>query len=417
MIAEIICIGDELLTGATVNSNAAFIGEQLTRAGIDVGWVTSVGDRANRMNETLAKAVIRAKLLFITGGLGPTHDDITRPVIADFFGRPLIFNADQFEKLKKFFQARKRPLPASNRVQAEIPEGAVLLDNPLGTAPGFYIHEKINNRSIHCFVMPGVPAEMQKMLTESVLPVLKKARFNRLFLSKTIHTIGIAESALNQKLRGYRKQFPRIRLASLPNPQGVSLRITLSSANTKNASVSFQEACQFIRMTAGRFVYGEDEDTLESVVGELLIRKKLKIAVAESCTGGLIAHRLTNIPGSSAYFPLGLVTYSNRSKIDLLSVPKSTIERYGAVSAETVMAMAEGVRMRSRADVGLAVTGIAGPTGGTDDKPVGLTFIGYADESQSLTERYHFGNDRLLNKVRSAGYAVDLVRRILQDST
>jgi nicotinamide-nucleotide amidase len=417
MIAEIICIGDELLTGATVNSNAAFIGEQLTRAGIDVGWVTAVGDRADRMIETLEKAVMRARLLFITGGLGPTHDDITKTVIADFFRRSLIFHADIYEKLEKFFQARKWPVPSSNRIQAEIPEGAVILDNPLGTAPGFYIHDKIKNRSVHCFVMPGVPSEMQKMLTENVLPVLKKARFNRLFLSKTIHTIGIGESVLNQKLRGFRKQFPRIRLASLPNPQGVSLRISLYSVKEPRASASFEEAILFIRRIAGRFVYGEDEETLESVVGGLLTRKKLKISVAESCTGGLISHRLTNIPGSSAYFVQGLVTYSNLSKIDLLFVPKSTIEKYGAVSAETAMAMAEGVRRRSRADVGLAVTGIAGPDGGTNDKPVGLTFIGYADESQSLTERYHFGKDRLLNKMRSAGYAVDLVRRILQDST
>ena len=417
MIAEIICVGDELLSGATLNTNAAFIGEQLTFAGIDVGWVTCVGDRSARLTGTLKKAVTRARLLFITGGLGPTHDDITKTVLAEFFGRPLIFRADLYEKLEKFFQARKRTLPSSNRVQAEIPEGAVILDNPVGTAPGFYIHEKIKNRSVHCFVMPGVPSEMQKMLMESVMPVLKKARFNRLFLSKTIHTIGIAESALSQKLRGFRKQFPRIRLASLPNPQGVSLRISLNSVRTANASVSFEEAGRFIRMTAGRFMYGEDDETLESVVGALLARKGLKIAVAESCTGGLISHRLTNIPGSSAYFVQGLVTYSNRSKMDLLFVPKSTIEKYGAVSAETAMAMAEGVRRRSRADVGLAVTGIAGPGGGTEDKPVGLTFIGYADESQSLTERYHFWSDRLLNKMRSAGYAVDLVRRILQDST
>lgn len=417
MIAEIICVGDELLSGATVNTNAAFIGEQLTFTGIDVGWVTCVGDRSDRLTGTLKKAVRRARLLFITGGLGPTHDDITKTVVAEFFGRPLIFRADLYEKLEKFFQARKRSLPSSNRVQAEIPEGAVILDNPAGTAPGFYIHDKIKNRSVHCFVMPGVPTEMKKMLTESVMPVLKKSRFNRLFLSKTIHTIGIAESALNQKLRGFRKQFPHIRLASLPSPQGVSLRISLNSAKTAEASISFQEAGRVIRKTAGRFVYGEDDETLESVVGGLLIRKGLKIAVAESCTGGLISHRLTNIPGSSAYFVQGLVTYSNRSKMDLLFVPKSTIEKYGAVSAETAMAMAEGVRRRSRADVGLAVTGIAGPGGGTEDKPVGLTFIGYADESQSLTERYHFWNDRLLNKMRSAGYAVDLVRRILQDST
>ncbi|MFC1569222.1 competence/damage-inducible protein A [bacterium] len=412
MIAEIISIGDELLTGSTVNTNASFIGKELTQNGMEVGWISTVGDQTDRILSTLALAVSRADVIILTGGLGPTHDDITRQVISQYFNLPLVFQPEIYQKLETYFHSRGRVLSPLNRVQAEIPQGAEVLENRIGTASGFYLCIK----KMHVFVLPGVPMEMRKMMQESVLRRLLHLFPGNVHLTKTLNTIGISESTLNEKFKSFDNQFPNVQLASLPNQRGVSLRLSIIVSERISDESLFQQAIEFTREAAGRYLYGEDDDTLEAVVGRLLLKRNWSIAVAESCTGGLISHLLTNIPGSSSYFERGYVTYSNQSKIDLLQVPESIIQKHGAVSSETALAMAEGILKVSNVDVGLSITGIAGPTGGTREKPVGLVYIGYADKNQTAVEKYIFTQDRMMNKTRSAGYALDFARRMLQDS-
>ncbi|MBN2103984.1 competence/damage-inducible protein A [bacterium] len=413
MIAEIISIGDELLNGITVNTNASFIGQQLTCAGIEVSWIETVGDDVDRLRDTLMHASKRVNIIIITGGLGPTHDDITKKVVADFFKQPLVFQPVIYQRLEAFFKSRGRTMSPLNRSQAEIPRGAEILENRLGTAPGFYL---LKNR-VHIFVLPGVPGEMQRMMQTSVLPKLKHIGLPGIHFLKTLHTIGISESSLNEAFITFKDMFPGVRLASLPNAQGVSLRLSMNASEKSGGKPIFKRAVEFTREAAGQYLYGEDEDTIESVVGNLLLKHNYSIAVAESCTGGLIGHRLTNISGSSQYFQCGVVTYSDWVKIDLLKVPESVIRKYGAVSKKTAIAMAKGVIHLSGADAGLSVTGIAGPTGGSKGKPVGLVYIGYIDKYHHTVEKFIFSQDRILNKMRFSGYALDLVRRMLQDST
>lgn len=411
MRAEIITIGDELLAGFTMNTNAAYISELLVQLGIEVHWISVVGDYKARLHDALNISMKRVDIILLTGGLGPTHDDITKKVVADYFDKPLIFHSEIYKRLEEYFKSRSRKLSPLNRVQAEIPEGAVVMENEIGTAPGFFISEQ----GKYIFVMPGVPAEMRRMMQASVIPHLQYLGMCKKTLTKTIHTIGISESTLNEKFQSFHEMFPDVLLASLPNQQGVSLRLTMIVPEKESQNTLFEAAVDFVRQAAGKYKFGEDEDTLESVVGHLLLERKWKIAVAESCTGGLIAHRLTNIPGSSAFFDRGVIVYSNQSKIDLLGVPEHVLEPYGAVSAETAEAMAKGVRLISGSDIGLSITGIAGPSGGTTEKPVGLVFLGYTDKDRSITEKYIFSHDREMNKIRSAGYALELVRKMLQD--
>lgn len=412
MIAEIISVGDELLIGATVNTNAAFMGQKLTEQGVEVRWISTVGDDSDRLFSALDTAVKRADVILLTGGLGPTHDDMTRNEVARFFRRPLVFQPDIYRQLEHYFHSRKWVLSPLNRKQAEIPRDAEVLRNSVGTAPGFYL----KTDRVHCFVLPGVPREMKKMMTESVLPRLIQFLPETGYLSKSLHTIGISESVLNEKFKSFGSDFPEVQLASLPNSEGVSLRLSVMT-NEDSLKNRFHQALRFSREAAGRHIYGEDEERLETVVGQLLLKRKQTIAVAESCTGGLISHRLTNIPGSSAYFERAVVSYSNRSKMELLQVPESVLQEHGAVSAETALAMAEGILSLSKADIGLSVTGIAGPDGGSKEKPVGLVYIGYASREQKDVRRFIFSKDRLMNKARTAAYALNMVRLMLQDST
>ena len=413
MIAEIISIGDELLNGMTVNTNASYIGQELTGEGIEVRWIDTVGDHQDRLQDAIFEASRRADIIILTGGLGPTHDDITKKVVAGFFKKSLVFQPEIYQRLKAYFQSRGRTFSPLNRVQAEIPDGAEILKNPLGSAPGFYLSKDHN----HFFVMPGVPVEMQAMMQSSVLPKLRQIGSSRSHYSKNLHTIGISESTLNEAFISFGDRFPGVRLASLPNAQGVTLRLSMNISGEAGVEAIFKKAVGFARNATGRYLFGEDEDTIESVVGSLLLKRKWSLAVAESCTGGLICHRLTNISGSSRYFKQGFVTYSNQAKIELLNVSESVIRKYGAVSEKTAIAMAESVIRLSGADAGLSVTGIAGPSGGSKDKPVGLVYIGYADRNHHTVEKFIFYHDRLINKTRFSGYALDLVRRMLQDNT
>lgn len=297
-------------------------------------------------------------------------------------------------------------MPPSNVDQAMVPEGVDALENRWGTAPGLHLEEA----GKHIFLLPGVPREMKGLLEHSVLPVLKRAGSRRPIIQRTLRTTGISESALYERL----KDLPGMDyLAFLPGLVGVDLHITVQGDEEVAVRKQVQTLGAEIRKRVGGFLYGEGEEGIEAVVGEMLMEKSWRIAVAESCTGGLIAHRITDVPGSSDYFERGIVAYSNRAKVELLGVSEDLIAAHGAVSAPVAEAMALGVRVRSKVDIGLSVTGIAGPTGGSEEKPVGLVFMGVSTAADTFSKRFQFGSERWVNKQRTAQAGLDLVRRVL----
>lgn len=411
MHAEIISVGDELLTGLVVNTNASFIGEALTLSGHEVKWVTSVGDDSADLEKAFKQAYSRSRLIVVTGGLGPTHDDITKKAAADFFQSKLILRKDILDTIEDLFRRRGREMPRTNETQAWVPEKAEILPNEKGTAPGLLFREK--DRLF--FILPGVPSEAEYMMRNSVLPRLRTSSDARVFRSRMLKTTGIAESALSEKFGDFANRFPEIKLAYLPRVSGVALRLVIFGTDVSKCERLIEEGDAFIRSMIGEYVYGKDGDTLERVLADLLLSKKRTISTAESCTGGLVADKLTNIPGSSDYFERGVVAYSNASKIQILGVPEEIICQFGAVSAETAKAMAEGIRKTSGTDIGLSTTGIAGPSGGTEKKPVGLVHIGYSDARQTVSEGHVFFKDRLWNKERFAYAAMDLARKKIVD--
>ncbi len=404
MKAEVVTIGNEILSGDTVDTNSAFIGQKLTELGIQVEWITSVGDRREDIGQAFEAALGRVDLVIVTGGLGPTHDDVTKKVFVILFQKRLVLNEQILEQVRIRFRKRGIVMPQINVEQAMVPEGVKLLENRSGTAPGFHL-ERQNK---HIFLLPGVPKEMRQMLEGGVLPVVKELARGEEICRLTLRTTGISESSLFEKLKGLKEMAS---IAFLPGYSGVDIRITIRDSR---AGERVQTAAQQIRQLAGDFVYGTEKETLEEVVGCQLRKSVLKLAVAESCTGGLIAHRLTNIPGSSDYFERGVVTYSNESKIQLLGISAETIRRYGAVSAQTAEAMAAGVRKLSGTDIGLSITGIAGPTGATPTKPVGLVYIGLSTREDRVSRKLQFGDDRLVNKERMSQAALEMLWRKLK---
>ena len=406
MNAEVITIGNEILSGRIVDSNSAFIGTRLSGIGAPLEWITSVGDDRDRIAQAFEQALARADVIIVTGGLGPTHDDMTKHVFAEWFGRELALNEKVLEQVRARFAHRGIEMSSSNVDQAMVPEGVDALENRWGTAPGLHLEEA----GKHVFLLPGVPREMKGILEQSVLPILKRSGFGRPILEHTLRTTGISESALYERLR----DLPRMEcLAFLPGLGGVDIHITVQGDEKRVVQEQVVGMAAEIRERVGEFLYGEGDQTIQTVVGEMLMAKGWRIAVAESCTGGLIAHRITDVAGSSHYFERGIVAYSNRAKVELLGVPEDLIAAHGAVSAPVAEAMASGVRMRSNVDISLSVTGIAGPAGGTEEKPVGLVFVGVSTVGATFSKRFQFGNERWVNKQRTAQAGLDLVRRVL----
>ncbi|HEX9935448.1 MAG TPA: competence/damage-inducible protein A, partial [bacterium] len=379
MDAEIISVGDELLTGLTVNTNAAVIGEALVYSGHPVRWITTVGDDEADLIRAFEQAFTRSRLVVMTGGIGPTHDDITKKTAARFFESDLVFRKDILERLQAFFQRRGRTMSSSNASQAWVPEKAELLDNDAGTAPGFLFRRG----NALCFILPGVPAEAERMMRGEVLPRLMAADPGQTFRSRLLRTVGIPESELYDRIFDFPERFPQIKLAFLPQPSGLTLRLVAWGRNAADCDSLIESGERFIREKAGEWIYGVDGDTLEKAVAERLLAQGKILSVAESCTGGLVANKLTNISGSSTFFERGVVAYSNASKVQLLGVSMDRLSRFGAVSAETAAAMAEGIRRTSESDIGLSTTGIAGPGGGSDQRPVGLLYVGYSDAGRT----------------------------------
>ncbi|MBN2201495.1 competence/damage-inducible protein A [bacterium] len=407
--AEIITIGSEILTGLTVNTNAAFIGERLTSVGVDVRAVAAVDDNESDIRKAVDTALERAGLVVCTGGLGPTKDDVTKKAVAACFGRRLVLLPEAMERIEAAFRAMGRDMAPANRLQALIPEGAEPVPNRVGQAPGFILSR--GGREL--IVLPGVPSEMRAMMDETVVPRLKAAAGTASAVL-ALRTSGLPESDVGRKLEDFPSLFPDVRVGFYPDSTGVTVRLMTFGSSAEACENRVRRAGETAADRLGRAVYGTGSDSLESVIRRVLTESGRTLAVAESCTGGLISHRITNVPGSSAYFLRGIVAYHNDAKTGLLGVPKSLVEKHGAVSAECAAAMAEGVRSSAGTDFGLSATGIAGPSGGSAEKPVGLVFIGCADASGTVTEKHRFLRDRLWNKERSATAALDLLRRRLR---
>ncbi len=410
MKAHIITIGDEILIGQTLNTNAAFIGEKLTGLQIKISSTSVVPDEEETVIEEFNNASSNSDLIIVTGGLGPTHDDVTRKCAVKYFNTELIENDEVLGDIKKYFEARGRVLTDTNRGQALVPKIAAVIRNSRGTAPGYWIEK---NKKIFVF-MPGVPYEMKMMMENFVIPRLEENIKRKTFtVIDNLLSTGIPESMLFDRLGNIEELLQGAKMAFLPSQFGVKMRITVESETEDLAKNKISEIEQKIRAKVGRFIFGKNDDTLEGVIAKMMIDRGLKLSVAESCTGGLILNRLTNINGSSKFLERGVVAYSNAAKVELLHVSEDTIQKYGAVSLEVARQLAEGVKAISGSDIGLAVTGIMGPTGGNENKPVGLVYIGICDSNICSAKEFRFGDDRLLNKDRTSQAALDMLRRLL----
>ncbi|MDP3024357.1 MAG: competence/damage-inducible protein A [candidate division Zixibacteria bacterium] len=410
MKAEIITIGDEIIHGEILDSNSAYIGDKLSSLGIEIAFRTSVGDDLKRIIEAIKLAVERADLVIATGGLGPTNDDLTKKGIVKAFKRNLVFHEDILKKVEEGFRRRGIEMPKINQNQALLPQGAKALPNQYGSAPGIFIQE--GKRFF--FALPGVPLEMKTILENEILPFLKTRSSRKVVLQKVLRTTGIVESAIYEKLDSVLKAKSPVKLGFLPSFSGVDIKLRITSESEDLARKDISEIEQKIREILNENIYGMDKESLEEVVGRLLSDKKKTISVAESCTGGLIGAKFTSISGSSNYFMDGVISYSNQSKMEFLKIPREIIEKYGAVSEEVAILMAEGIRKVSNTDYGVSATGIAGPTGGTEEKPVGLVYIGFAHENDSYARKFIFGGDRQTIRERTAQAALNLVRLFIE---
>ena len=407
MTAEIITIGDELLIGQVINTNEAFMAEELNKLGIPVHRMTTVHDAHDDILRALQEAWTRSDLVMATGGLGPTHDDVTKHAVCTFFDTDMVSDQRVRQRIDSFLKARRREWTPAAEEQTMVPRTATVFLNPAGTAPGLGL-EKEGKILV---ILPGVPYEMREIMLESIVPYMAKRTTLPPIIHRTLRTTGIPESALARQIGPLDETMKGATLAFLPSPRGVRLRITIQHDNPMLAEKRAQAIEEELRSRIGKYIYGRDEEELQDVVGRLLAERGLTIATAESCTGGLIANWLTHVSGSSAYFERGVVAYSNQSKVDLLGVPDTLIAAHGAVSREVAEAMARGIREAANTDIGLSTTGIAGPTGGTADKPVGLVWIGFCDGSETLALEFHFGDERIRTKERASQAALEIVRR------
>lgn len=411
MRAVILTIGDELLIGQVLNSNAAWLGEQLGLTGIDLLRTVTVGDELDVLESELAHAVADADLVITTGGLGPTHDDVTRDALAAYYGVELRVDETVLEAIQRRFENRGRRMPESNRTQAMVPEGFVALPNPAGTAPGLW-HEDQHGRMLA--VLPGVPHEMKQLFLNEVQPRVLKHSNLRIIEHRTLRTAGIGESRLQERIGDLSDILsPALRLAFLPSTSGVRLRMSGFGDTRDEVRTKLELLEKRLRDRIQKYIYGTNDESIEEVVGRMLSERRLTIAVAESCTGGHVAHQITNVSGSSSYLVGGVVAYSNKIKTDFLGVDAAILDKEGAVSSEVAGQMAAGVRERLGADIGISTTGIAGPTGGTPEKPVGTVWIGYADRDETETKLLRLVEERLLNKELTTTALLDHVRRKL----
>ena len=374
MNAEVITVGTELLLGQIIDTNAVYLSKKLAEIGVNLYYKTTVGDNKGRLKGALSIAKDRADLIIVTGGLGPTVDDITREAFAEFAGKKLVLDEGSLKKIQIMFSAWSKKMPEVNKVQAYFPENAYVIENKNGTAPGFIMEDE----SKFYAVMPGVPMEMHPMMEKVVIPRLleKTGNLHKVIKYTTLKAVGLGESLINQKIEDLFKASANPSIALLAHQAEVDIRITAKADSEEQAYSMIKPLKKDIYERVGPNIFGEDEDTLESKAGELLLEKKMKISTAESCTAGLLASRLTNVAGSSGFFEGGVNTYSNESKIKILGVEDGIIEKNGAVSEECARDMAKKCAEKFGTDIAVSVTGIAGPAGGSENKPVGLVYTG-----------------------------------------
>jgi len=405
--AAVVTIGDELLIGQVVNTNAAWIGAELTNLGIRVTLNMTIGDEREEILEALETVLSKTDVVILTGGLGPTHDDVTKACVADYFKAALIQDDAILAEVKSRFERRNMVMPPSNVGQALVPEGFEAILNSAGSAPALIRQEKGSLLA----VLPGVPHEMKLFMTGTVLPRIQKMGGLDVRCQKTLLVTGIGESSLQQHLDGLGDMLDEHRtLAFLPNLQSLRLRMTTTG---EGAEERLAELEGWIRARASKWIYAEGDTSLEEVVGHLLKQKGLTLAVAESCTGGFVSHTITNVPGSSDYMLGGVVSYSNEAKQEIIGVNSSTIQLHGAVSKETAMEMAEGVRRALGASIGISTTGIMGPGGGTPEKPVGTVWLGISTQEKTIAVLQKLGSERTRNKQRAVTAILNLLRRTI----
>ena len=406
--AQILTIGDEILIGQITDTNSAFISQRLNEAGIHVTKKVSVADKEDEIIKALDESLQNSDVVLITGGLGPTKDDVTKTTLCKYFGVQLRFDEASFKNIEALFSARGREVTLQDRKQAEVPENCMVIPNPVGTAPGMWFEK---NGSV-LVSMPGVPREMTAMMDERVIPQLKEKFKTPFIFHKNILTQGIGESMLATLIEEWENDLPsEIKLAYLPSVGQVRLRLSSTGANKDTVIQNVNTRVETLKKIAGKFIYGYDDDTFEKIIGNLLRQKNKTMCTAESCTGGYIAHKITSVPGSSDYFKGSVIAYANGIKETILNIPAELIAKHGAVSEEVVKQMAENALNVLDADYSVACSGIAGPGGGTDEKPVGTVWIAVASSAGTKTKLLKLGKGRMKVIEETSLNALNLLRK------
>ncbi len=407
ILAELLTIGDEILYGQIVDTNSQWMSVELDKVGIKVIRKTTVGDVESEILTAFAEAENRADIILITGGLGPTSDDLTKPLLAKYFNCELKLHEEALAEVTAFFKSRGRELTETNKQQAFLPVCCTKITNAIGTAPGMWFEKK----GKVFMSMPGVPHEMKKMMAEQVIPKLKEKFKPPVIVHKVIRTVGIGESMLADKIESWEKSLPtHIKLAYLPSIGEVKLRLTGMGSSEAALKEEIEGLSQKLLPFAGDYIYGYGEEPLEVAIGKLLREKNLTISIAESCTGGYLSHLVTSVPGSSQYFIGSMVPYDYQIKMRQLGVRPEVLEQYGAVSEPTIKEMANIVRAKFNTDIGVATSGIAGPGGATPEKPVGLVWIAYSDKHHTVTRKLQLTTERLLNIKAASNAVLNLIR-------
>lgn len=406
MKAEILAVGTELLMGQITNTNAQYISQKLNSIGIDVYYHIVVGDNSGRLKESLLNALNRCDLVIMTGGLGPTQDDLTKETVADVLEKKLVLHEESLERIKLFFDRMKREMTDNNIKQAYLPEGCTVIENNNGTAPGCIVEKDAKI----VVMLPGPPKEMKPMLDDTVIPYLEQKSGYKT-VSKYLRVFGIGESQLEDRIMDLVDAQKEVTIATYAKEGQVTVRLTTKCKTYEEAIFKIKPVEEEIAGRLGDNLYSTEDEELEYVASKLLIEHGITISLAESCTGGMIASRLTDVPGISKVFNRGIVSYSNEAKMENLSVSPETLEKYGAVSRQTAIEMAEGVRKTAKTDLGISVTGIAGPDGGTDQKPVGLVYVALADKSGCDCRELRLTGNRDRIRNMTTLYVFDMIRR------
>lgn len=407
ILAELLTIGDEILYGQIVDTNAQWMSVELDKVGIKVIRKTTVGDQEDEILTAFAEAEKRADIILITGGLGPTSDDLTKPLLAKYFNCKLEIHEEALQEITAFFKSRGREMIEPNRQQAALPICCTKITNPIGTAPGMWFEK---NSKVF-MSMPGVPHEMKKMMTERVIPKLKEKFHTPNIYHKVIRTIGIGESFLAEKIAPWENSLPEhIKLAYLPSLGEVKLRLTGFSNSSSHLENEIDVLVEKLKVIAGDYIYGYGDESIEVAIGKMLRERKLTLSMAESCTGGYLSHLITSVPGCSDYFLGSMVPYAYEIKMRQLGVKPEVLEKYGAVSEPTIIEMANIVRAKFNTDIGVATSGIAGPGGATPEKPVGMVWIAYSDKHHTVTKKLQISNDRAINIKMASAAVLNLIR-------